>query len=191
MCCEFFRVFFDGCSDACGFGVVSVVVWYAFVVDVSVKCFGEVDHGLLFEEAALTMKGEAVRVQFGMIVEDEALYHGPPGLHHITNQTGLTELHTMQITKVRIKMRSHHGNVDPSLQHLIPQIHQVIERIHGTPPITVPRLQEIGEQFKVLIKVFLGARAERKGPSFLRSRSSGPTVDSFEADARPERHGVR
>ena len=81
----------------------------------SVECFGEVDHGLLFEEAALTMKGEAVRDQFGMIVEYEALDHGPPGLHHITNQTGLTELHTMQKTKIGIKMRSHHGDVDPSL----------------------------------------------------------------------------
>jgi len=61
VCCKFFGVFFDGSSDARGFGVVSVVVWYAFLVDVSVECFGEVDHGLLFEEAALTMKGEAVR----------------------------------------------------------------------------------------------------------------------------------
>jgi hypothetical protein len=31
----------------------------------------------------------------------------------------------------------------------------------------------------------LCARAERKRLSFLRSRSSGPTLDSFEAEARP------
>ena len=64
-------------AHAGGFGVVSVAVGYTFVVDVFVKGFGEVDHWLLLEEAALTMHGEAVGIQFRMVVEDEGLDHGP------------------------------------------------------------------------------------------------------------------
>ena len=48
-------VFFNGCSYACGFRVVSIVVGNAFGVDVLVEGLGEVDHGLLFEEATLPM----------------------------------------------------------------------------------------------------------------------------------------
>ena len=52
-------VFFDGCSDAGGFGIVSVVVGYAFGVDVLVEGFGIVDHGLLFEEAAAAARARS------------------------------------------------------------------------------------------------------------------------------------
>ena len=48
--------------------MVSVVVGYAFGVDVFVEGFGEVDHGVAFEEAAFSMFGEAVRIQFCMVV---------------------------------------------------------------------------------------------------------------------------
>ena len=59
----FFWVFFYGCSDACGLRIVSVVVGYAFGVDVFVEGLGEVDHGFWFEESAVSMHGEAVGIQ--------------------------------------------------------------------------------------------------------------------------------
>ena len=63
-----------------------------------VEGFGEADHGLLFEKAALTVKGEAVMVQLRMVVEYEALDYGPPGLHQVTDQTGLTKLYARAVT---------------------------------------------------------------------------------------------
>ena len=85
-------VFFDGCSDAGGFGVVSVVVGGAFVVDVFVEGLGEAVHGLLFEEAAVSVECKVVSVQLRMVFKYEGLDHGSPGLHHVTDKAGLTIL---------------------------------------------------------------------------------------------------
>jgi hypothetical protein len=52
------------------------------------------------------MHGKAVRIQLRMVVKDESLDHSPPRLHHITNQTGLSKLCTVQETEIGIQMRA-------------------------------------------------------------------------------------
>ena len=74
-----------------------------------VEGLGEADHGFLFEEAAASVLCEAVRVQFSVVAEDEALDNGPPGLHHVTNQTRLTKLNTVQEPKIGVKMCGDHA----------------------------------------------------------------------------------
>lgn len=114
-------------------------------------------HGLLFEEAAASVQGEAVSVQLGVVIEDEVLDDGSPGLHHIIDQGLLILPGGVKIPNVGVQVGLDNGDVGPAAQNLEAKVEQVVKGLHRVSCYAFTGPQPVGKLVEVLLEIVLRA----------------------------------